>query len=348
VLSGTGQAKIHKWGSRGTVRKASANWLLEQGRDVPLHEPDVRNTLIRPAGCCRYFDRVIADGEVQGRRNLVCESGGCAECWIKRVEAEIALITRAWPDDERYGVVKVTLPDVESLDRFGATVVHGIKNSPRVKLHGVTEDGRPTLTFIGTREQLAQTRGRLVSRCSERNAGIFAPGKADQVELEETLTATKAEAIEAVLQARLSIHFHHGGLIHAQNREGLLEWIEFLRPRRGTGRRGSRRLVTASKGSIGFPNREAIREFCRNGEVPVDLSDCWSVKFELHDAKHEWHLHTAEKPHSLPRAMAIAEHDRHYQAAKAHLDQPRDWAQERADAAYLKSRSEAPAVVLRL
>jgi hypothetical protein len=352
LLSQAGRDKIARWGSRGTIRDNKAAWLLDLAARVPIHEPDLKNTLVRPAGCCRYFDQIIADGENQGRRTLVCESTACAECWVKRVETEAAILIATWDDKIVYGIVKVTLPDEESLERFSEKVVRRIKNSPRIKLHGRDEKGQPTLTFVGTRVSLAQTRGDLIAECAPGRAGAFAPGKADRVKFEATLTATKTEAIQAVVDARLSLHWHHGGAIHDQDRERLTNWIEWLRPRRKTGKRGSRHLVTRGPTALPFPNREAIRDFHRKGDPPVDLSECWSVKFELHDAKHEWLLHSSEQRHSLPAAMEIAKYHREFQAVKEVLDAPRDREQERLDAAYARSlhasHTQAPRYALRL
>lgn len=352
-LSGVGRDKIARWGGRGTVRDANAQWLIDVGETLPLHEKHFRNTLIRPAGCCRYADHVIVDGTPQGKRILVCESPACAECWVKRVECEASIVNHRWEEDERYAVIKVGLPDEESLDRFEKTVCKRIKNSPRLKLHGRDEKGRPTLTFVGTRSGLAQTRATLIGPCtSPKRAVAFARERADEVSFECSLDATKAEAISAVVQARLSLHFHHGGAVHAHDRDTLESFVGFLRPRRKEGKRGSRQLVSHGPESLSWPNRDAIREFCRKGEPAVDLSECYSVEFQLHDAKYEWFLHASERRHSLPNAMQIAAYSREFQAAKDVMDAPRDREQERLDELEAKtapvSWASIPSTYLRL
>lgn len=347
-FSRQGEEKVKKWWRRGVLTDAKAEWLLALGDTIPIHEPDLKNTLIRPAGCCRYGDDVIADGEKTGTRILVCESPGCGQCWVRRVEIEAKIIAGAWKEDQEYGIIRVTLPDEDALDRFERICTKRISHSPRLKFHGRSETGCPTITFVGTHNDLWQTRGAVLGDCQPRNLHRIAPGKEDQVKVEINFERPKADAVAAVVDARLSIHFAHSDFIHAQDREGLIGWAEWLRPRREGPKRGSRQLVTKSQQSLPFPSREKVREFCRGDEEAVDLSECWSVRFELRDMKHRWLLDVSDQRHSLPKAMELARHNREFKAVKRALEEPRDREQERIDTEFLLARKSERAYALRV
>jgi hypothetical protein len=301
---GFDEVKLRDWYRKGIAARGDRPWLHEQAETVGYHDRTGARFFARPADCCVFHDNVIADGKEVGKRTMVCETTGCANCWHRRVLAEAELCRDYWADLEEnlFYVAEITFPNAEALTRFAQYANRFYSPSQFTKLTTVSREGLPRIVYFSH-----GVGAPIFHSFAKRIAEIYLPPEqAEKVTVRGLKRITRSEALMEFRNARQAIGLYHNGLIKRRDRERLGELLDFLRPMKPTGKRGNRQLVTKSKNTpVPVPTRAQVREhFKRNGQE-IDLTEADFVVYELVHTDSETPLDRSERPHTIDQARVI-------------------------------------------